>query len=162
MWHQLWDINAKPYPQQDVTAGYATAGRRSATAPRYCPDTRAERCLPCKPGGPNDYVYVYTSRANPAHWRHLLEVIGRPDLIGAPASRRCRAEPRRARDGGRCLDFRMDAPIRQSRRASSALLVSPPAPQKDRSSSAASLLGHAGFGYALYEVLAIEQISTMA
>jgi formyl-CoA transferase len=40
--------------------------------------------FPCKPGGPNDYVYVYTSRANPAHWRHLLEVVERPDLIGDP------------------------------------------------------------------------------
>jgi formyl-CoA transferase len=39
---------------------------------------------PCKPGGPNDYVYVYTSRANPTHWRSLLEVIGRADLIGDP------------------------------------------------------------------------------
>ncbi len=39
---------------------------------------------PCKPGGPNDYVYVYVSRANPAHWRRLLEVIGRTDLIGDP------------------------------------------------------------------------------
>ncbi|MGA2128347.1 MAG: CoA transferase [Xanthobacteraceae bacterium] len=38
----------------------------------------------CKPGGPNDYVYVYTSRTNPAHWRRLLEVIGRTDLIGDP------------------------------------------------------------------------------
>jgi crotonobetainyl-CoA:carnitine CoA-transferase CaiB-like acyl-CoA transferase len=37
---------------------------------------------PCKPGGPNDYLYVYTSRTNPAHWRRLLEVIGRKDLIG--------------------------------------------------------------------------------
>jgi formyl-CoA transferase len=39
---------------------------------------------PCKPGGPNDYVYVYTSRTNPAHWRRLLEVIEREDLIGDP------------------------------------------------------------------------------
>jgi crotonobetainyl-CoA:carnitine CoA-transferase CaiB-like acyl-CoA transferase len=39
---------------------------------------------PCKPGGPNDYLYVYTSRTNPAHWRRLLEVIGRGDLIGDP------------------------------------------------------------------------------
>ncbi len=38
----------------------------------------------CKPGGPNDYVYVYTSRTNPAHWQRLLEVIGRKDLIGDP------------------------------------------------------------------------------
>jgi formyl-CoA transferase len=37
---------------------------------------------PCKGGGPNDYVYVYTSRANPEHWRRLLQVLGREDLIG--------------------------------------------------------------------------------
>ncbi|MBV9784535.1 MAG: CoA transferase [Acidisphaera sp.] len=39
---------------------------------------------PCAPGGPNDYVYVYTSRTNPEHWRRLLGVIGREDLIGDP------------------------------------------------------------------------------
>src|SRR5690348_6262704 len=39
---------------------------------------------PCKPGGTNDYVYVYTSRTNPAHWQRLLEVIGRKDLAGDP------------------------------------------------------------------------------
>ena len=40
--------------------------------------------FPCKPGGPNDYVYVYTSRANPAHWQRLLQLIGREDLIDNP------------------------------------------------------------------------------
>ncbi len=40
--------------------------------------------FPCKPGGPNDYVYIYTSRANPAHWQRLLQLIGREDLIGDP------------------------------------------------------------------------------
>jgi formyl-CoA transferase len=39
---------------------------------------------PCAPGGRNDYVYVYTSRANPQHWPRLLETIGRNDLIGDP------------------------------------------------------------------------------
>ncbi len=39
---------------------------------------------PCKPGGPNDYVYVFTSRANPDHWRRLMGVIGREDLLGNP------------------------------------------------------------------------------
>jgi crotonobetainyl-CoA:carnitine CoA-transferase CaiB-like acyl-CoA transferase len=39
---------------------------------------------PCKGGGPNDYVYIYTSRANPEHWTRLLKVMGREDLIGDP------------------------------------------------------------------------------
>jgi formyl-CoA transferase len=37
---------------------------------------------PCKGGGPNDYVYIFTSRANPEHWTRLLKVLGREDLIG--------------------------------------------------------------------------------
>ena len=40
--------------------------------------------FPCKGGGLNDYVYVFTSRANPEHWRRLLAVIGREDLVGDP------------------------------------------------------------------------------
>jgi len=39
---------------------------------------------PCKPGGPNDYVYVFCSRANPEHWTRLLKVMGREDLIDDP------------------------------------------------------------------------------
>ncbi len=38
--------------------------------------------FPCKGGGSNDYVYIFTSRANPEHWTRLLKVIGREDLIG--------------------------------------------------------------------------------
>ena len=37
---------------------------------------------PCAPGGPNDYVYIMTSRANPEHWDRLLNLIGRQELIG--------------------------------------------------------------------------------
>ena len=37
---------------------------------------------PCAPGGPNDYVYIMTSRANPDHWDRLLKLIGREDLVG--------------------------------------------------------------------------------
>jgi formyl-CoA transferase len=39
---------------------------------------------PCKPGGPNDYVYIMTSRANPEHWTRLLTLMGREDLVGDP------------------------------------------------------------------------------
>jgi formyl-CoA transferase len=38
----------------------------------------------CKPFGPNDYVYVYTSRASNAQWLKLLEVIGRQELADDP------------------------------------------------------------------------------
>jgi len=50
--------------------------------------------FPTKGGGLNDYVYVFTSRANPDHWRRLLKVIGREDLIGNDhyASPQARAE----------------------------------------------------------------------
>src|SRR5262249_50369311 len=50
---------------------------------RSTPGGLTPRALyPCKPGGPNDYVYVSCSRANPEHWQRLLKVIGREDLSG--------------------------------------------------------------------------------
>ena len=53
--------------------------------------------FPCKGGGLNDYVYVFTSRANPEHWNRLLRVIGRDELIGddrfsSPTARAERAD----------------------------------------------------------------------
>ena len=60
-----------------------------AARPRRAPDRRPSAAairrsasIPCKGGGPNDYVYIYTSRANPEHWNRLLKVMGREDLIG--------------------------------------------------------------------------------
>lgn len=49
---------------------------------------------PCRPGGPNDYVFVYTSRGNPEHWGRLLKAIGREELVGDPryATREARIE----------------------------------------------------------------------
>lgn len=38
----------------------------------------------CAPGGHNDYVYIYTSRATNAHWERLCEVIGREDMKADP------------------------------------------------------------------------------
>lgn len=38
----------------------------------------------CAPGGHNDYVFIYTSRATNAHWERLCEVIGRLDLKADP------------------------------------------------------------------------------
>jgi formyl-CoA transferase len=64
------------------------AGAKIAGAPVPC------GLYPCKPGGPNDYVYVFTSRANPEHWQRLIRVIGRADLAGDPRydTMRARAE----------------------------------------------------------------------
>ncbi len=56
---------------------------------RACPRTGNQIVLgtnapsdvyPCRGGGPNDYCYIYTSRANNTHWHRLLSVIGREDL----------------------------------------------------------------------------------
>jgi formyl-CoA transferase len=38
----------------------------------------------CKPGGDNDWVMVYTSRAGNWHWQRLLKVMGRDDLAEDP------------------------------------------------------------------------------
>src|SRR5262245_34439417 len=38
----------------------------------------------CKGNGPNDYCYVYTSRANNVQWERLLKVVGREDLLADP------------------------------------------------------------------------------
>lgn len=39
---------------------------------------------PCKGGGPNDYCYIYTTRAGNHQWERLLHVIGRDDLLDDP------------------------------------------------------------------------------
>jgi crotonobetainyl-CoA:carnitine CoA-transferase CaiB-like acyl-CoA transferase len=40
--------------------------------------------FPCKPGGPNDWAYVFNSHNNPEHWRRLAKIIGRPELADDP------------------------------------------------------------------------------
>jgi crotonobetainyl-CoA:carnitine CoA-transferase CaiB-like acyl-CoA transferase len=81
--------------------GFSQQARSGKAAPRAADSSVSGGnppmgIFPSKGGGPNDYVYVYTSRANPEHWRRLLGVIGREDLIGdarydSPAARAERA-----------------------------------------------------------------------
>ncbi|HTM77476.1 MAG TPA: CoA transferase [Devosia sp.] len=39
---------------------------------------------PCKGGGPNDYCFIYTTRAGSHHWNRMLGVLGRDDLQDDP------------------------------------------------------------------------------
>jgi crotonobetainyl-CoA:carnitine CoA-transferase CaiB-like acyl-CoA transferase len=64
---------------------FISQARLGRAAPRRPAANNAPAGIyPCKPGGPNDYVYLLTSRANPEHWPRLLKLIGREDLIGDP------------------------------------------------------------------------------
>jgi formyl-CoA transferase len=38
----------------------------------------------CRGGGPNDYCFIYTSRANNGDWERMLQAMGREDLVGDP------------------------------------------------------------------------------
>jgi formyl-CoA transferase len=72
-----------------IRVAFATQARNNKAAPRNGSRSvtgAPPPCgiYPCAPGGPNDYVYVFTSRANPEHWRRLLKIVGREDLIGDP------------------------------------------------------------------------------
>jgi crotonobetainyl-CoA:carnitine CoA-transferase CaiB-like acyl-CoA transferase len=40
--------------------------------------------FPTKGSGPNDYIYITCSRANPEHWSRLAKLIGREELIDDP------------------------------------------------------------------------------
>jgi formyl-CoA transferase len=39
---------------------------------------------PCKGGGPNDWVFIYTSRASNHHWQRMLTIMEREDLLDDP------------------------------------------------------------------------------
>ena len=89
--------------------------RRRATAPsRAAATTRRPASTRAKGGGPNDYVYITTSRANPEHWSRLMKVdrARGADRRSALCHRR---RPRRARKGARRDHRRMDPPARQAR-----------------------------------------------
>jgi formyl-CoA transferase len=68
---------------------YATQARDNAPCPRtgnqvVLGTTAPSDSYRCRGDGPNDYVYIYSSRAGNAQWERLLKVIGREDLQGDP------------------------------------------------------------------------------
>src|SRR6266567_1472761 len=92
-------LSFDPIAQAAGGAMCVTHARTGKAAPRRPPSNNPPGgTYPCKPGGPNDYVYLMTSRANPEHWPRLLKLIGREDLIGDPryetadARLKCEAE----------------------------------------------------------------------
>lgn len=40
--------------------------------------------FPCKPGGPDDWCFIYTSRVGNKHWDRLIVLMGREDLAEDP------------------------------------------------------------------------------
>jgi len=40
--------------------------------------------FPCKPGGLDDWAYIFAARGNEEHWRRLVKAIGREDLLDDP------------------------------------------------------------------------------
>src|SRR5580765_7975487 len=66
-------------------SGFNAQARTGKAAPRRAAAPNPPSGIfPCEPEGPNDYVYLLTSRANPEHWTRLLKLIGREELIGDP------------------------------------------------------------------------------
>jgi formyl-CoA transferase len=68
---------------------FATMARTGKAAPRRGAksgggNNAPSGLYPSKGGGPNDFVYLTTSRANPEHWSRLMKIIGREDLIDDP------------------------------------------------------------------------------
>ena len=68
---------------------YATQARDNAPCPRtgnqvVLGTTAPSDSYRCKGDGPNDYVYIYSTRAGNAQWERLLKVIGREDLLDDP------------------------------------------------------------------------------
>jgi formyl-CoA transferase len=68
---------------------FATMARTGRAAPRRGAksgggNNAPSGLYPCAPGGPNDYIYITTSRANPEHWSRLMKLIGRAELIEDP------------------------------------------------------------------------------
>lgn len=68
------------YARQSITGqGAERFGNRSQLGM-----TAPSGIYPCRPGGPNDFCFIYTTRAGNHHWERLLEAIGHPELQGDP------------------------------------------------------------------------------
>ena len=71
--------------------------------------TSPSEVYPCKGGGPNDYCYIYTTRAGNSHWQKILDVIGRTDLSDDPRF----SDPQRRHEHHEAIDAVMSEWTRQ-------------------------------------------------
>jgi formyl-CoA transferase len=62
-----------------ATMTHYTTGQPAERRGNSMPNAVPSRLYACKPGGPNDYVYIHTS--TPQMWHAVLETIGRGDLV---------------------------------------------------------------------------------
>ncbi len=62
--------------------GQITDGKTERNGNRLLKDLPAGDTYPCKPGGPEDYVYVFCLDNTGRMWNALLDLIGRSDLAG--------------------------------------------------------------------------------
>jgi formyl-CoA transferase len=67
-------IRTRLWPTYHTAEPYRRNGNQLATVPGGT--------YPCKPGGPNDYVFVFVHYNIPAMWDGCLRAMGREDLIG--------------------------------------------------------------------------------
>jgi formyl-CoA transferase len=80
MWEAMTNFLRMSYQAQALSG--KPAGRKgnqstiNATAP--------SEAYPCKGGGPNDYCFVYSTRAKDTQWQKLLVVMGREDVKDDP------------------------------------------------------------------------------
>ena len=65
-----------------ATMTHYTTGKPAERRGNSIPNAVPSRLYACKPGGPNDYVYIHTSTQR--MWESVLDIIGRADLIGDP------------------------------------------------------------------------------
>src|SRR6201993_1687299 len=60
-------------------------------------NTAPSGIFPCAPGGPNDWIYVFSRQKD--HWHRLLKLLGREELIGDPRYETAQARGERIEEG---------------------------------------------------------------